>query len=143
MYDMSFHGTDDISASIIIGPPSNVDVTRGRGELGQGFYTGSSISLAAIWAYGRHQEKGVVVEFGIPRSELVKLDCMAFKRRSKLVELWQDLRGKKTTTTHKFGVDYVIAPFATVEEIGHQYKFESEKSQTVLNNCPKNVYPCV
>lgn len=39
-----FHGTSDIAAVLIAGPPSGVDVTKGGGELGRGFYAGDNIS---------------------------------------------------------------------------------------------------
>ena len=47
MDNISFHGTNNASALKIIS--NGVDVNIGRGELGKGFYSGSSISkLAAV-----------------------------------------------------------------------------------------------
>jgi len=134
MENISYHGTSLANAKKIVGSPNQVDVTIGRGELGQGFYTGTSIALAAIWAHAKYKEKKAVIKFEISESDFIQLNGHFIKKRNILKRIWNDLIDKGTTLTHKFGYDYVISPFATIEEIGSQLKFESKKAENKLNN---------
>ncbi len=134
MENISFHGTSISNANKIVGSPNKVDVSLGRGELGQGFYTGTSIALAAIWAQSRHRSNSAVIKFELSESDFVKLSGHVIKKRKCLKKIWNDLIKQKKTLTHKFGFDYIISPFATVEETGSQLKFESKKAENVLNN---------
>jgi len=142
MSNISYHGTNKENASKIVGPPSSVDVSVGKGELGKGFYTGSSIALAAIWAQLRYDTEAVVIEFDIPKQRFVQLKGISIKTQAEVADTWKKLKDNRETTTHEFGHDYIVAPFATIEESGHQYKFESKKAEDVLNACNKSVYPC-
>ncbi len=129
---IAYHGTNKASANNIVGPPSNVDVTRGGGELGRGFYLGKSVGLAASWSIGRFgQEDGVVIEFDIDDSAYVQLKTKALDKK-KVHRLWKRLKNQKKQSQHLFNVDVVYAPFATTNSC--QYKFESQNAQTTLNN---------
>lgn len=144
MDNISFHGTSKEFADIIIGPPSNVNLNKGKGELGKGFYTGSSIALAAIWARTRHKENGVVIEFDIPKANFVQLKGAVIKTQHEVVTHWEELKITKKVKDFMFdNCDYIMAPFATIELTGHQYKFESKKAEEELNMCKKIIYPCV
>lgn len=142
MDNVSYHGTNEDNAAIIIGPPPGLDITVGKGELGKGFYTGSSIALAAIWAQNRYKEKGVVIEFDIPKDKFVQLKGLVVKTTMEVVDNWNTLKAGKETTTYEFGYDYIIAPFATIEHTGNQYKFESKKAENELNTSSKTLYRC-
>lgn len=142
MDNVSYHGTNEENANIIIGPPSKLDITIGKGELGRGFYTGSSIAIAAIWAQNRYEEKGVVIEFEIPKGKFVQLKGYIVKTKVEVVDGWHKLKNNKETTMYEFGYDYIIAPFATIEHTGNQYKFESEKAENELNAATKTLYRC-
>ena len=143
MSNISYHGTNRTNASKIIGPPSQVDVKVGKGELGRGFYTGSSIALAAIWAQLRYGNEGVVIKFDIPEPRFVQLKGMLIKTKDEVVNIWDRLKSDSETRTFLFGHDYIIAPFARIEESGHQLKFESQKAEDELNASLKQVLPCV
>ncbi|HMK16617.1 MAG TPA: hypothetical protein VK492_00335 [Chitinophagaceae bacterium] len=141
MDNVSFHGTNESNALIIMGPPPNVDINIGKGELGKGFYTGSSLAIGAIWAELRYKEKGVVIEFDIPRNKFVQLRGYLIKTKIEVIDNWHTLKIEGIATTHEFGYDYIIAPFATIEP-GYQFKFESKRAEKELNGASKNVYPC-
>ncbi|WP_116787919.1 DUF3990 domain-containing protein [Flavobacterium psychrotrophum] len=144
MDNISYHGTSSEFAESIVGPPSNVDLTLGKGELGKGFYTGSSIALAAIWARSRYEDQGVVIEFEIPKANFVQLKGLLIKTQHEVVTHWETLKLAKKTKKFKFeDIDYVVAPFATVEHTGNQFKFESKKAEDELNSSNKIIYPCV
>lgn len=134
MENISFHGTSLTNARKIVGSPNKIDVSLGRGELGQGFYTGTSIALAAIWAQIKYKNNGAVIKFEIDESEFVKLNGHVIKKRRGLKKLWNTLKNQKKTLTYKFGFDYIISPFATIVETGSQLKYESKKAENVLNN---------
>lgn len=143
MDNISYHGTSLEFAENIVGPPSNVDCNLGRGELGKGFYTGSSIALAAIWARLRYEDEGAVIEFEIPKVNFVQLKGLLIKTQHEVVTHWEALKLSKRTKRFRFGnIDYVVAPFATVEHTGNQFKFESKRAQKELNSSNKIIYPC-
>ncbi|MGY4539887.1 hypothetical protein ACVW0P_004328 [Mucilaginibacter sp. UYNi724] len=143
MTNISYHGTNKKNALIIVGPPSIVSVNIGKGELGKGFYTGSSIALAAIWAQVRYGTEAVVIEFDIPKPRFVQLKGKIIKTQSEVVSTWANLKLNGETNTYLSGYDYIVAPFAIIEDIGYQFKFESQKAEDELNACYKSVYQCV
>ena len=142
MDNISYHGTNRSSANKIVGPPSSVDVNIGKGELGKGFYTGSSIALAAIWAQLRYGSDAVVIEFDIPKTRFVQLKGHVVKTKAEVVGTWTKLKLHHKIMSFSFGHDYIIAPFATIEQTGHQLKFESQKAEDELNISQKQIFPC-
>jgi len=142
MKHTSYHATNEKSMKSIIGPPKNVDVTLGKGELGKGFYTGSNPSIAHSWANIRFgDENPHVLEFEIEQMEIMKLNVHHIKTRDKVHELHEELKDAETRDEHLFGVDYVLAPFETIDG-GLQYKFESQKAQTLINKSTINCMRC-
>ena len=130
-----FHGTDRNGADTLQGPPTNVDVTRGGGELGQGFYLGDNLTLAISWAKGRYRNPGVL-DFEINNQQYAQL---SFKRltHQNVLRTWQQLRRMGVHRTYTFGDDVVYGPLATIPYAA-QYKFETPAAQTVLNNSNTN-----
>jgi hypothetical protein len=136
---ITFHGTDTNSANNIVGPPSNIDVTKGGGELGRGFYLGENVSLAKAIAVGKHgQANASVIKFDIDDSDYVKLNVRNVHRRRVVYQLWQSLIKNSKQYLHLFNVDVVCAPFATID-FSYQYKFESTNAQNTLNNATKHI----
>jgi hypothetical protein len=130
---VTYHGTNRASANNIVGPPSNIDVTKGGGELGRGFYLGENVALAASLSRGKFGENGVVIRFEIDDSSYVQLITRVLNRRQYVYRLWQSLITRARAFQHLFNVDVVCAPFATID-FSYQYKFESQNAQTILNN---------
>lgn len=130
---VTYHGTDRASANNIVGPPANIDVTRGGGELGRGFYIGANVALAASLSRGKFGANGVVIKFDIDDSAYVRLNTRVLNRRQYVYRLWHSLIIRERAFQHLFNVDVVCAPFATID-FSYQYKLESQKAQTTLNN---------
>jgi hypothetical protein len=128
-----FHGTNNISAVNIMGPPLNVDVKMGKGELGRGFYLGEEPCLAGTWARNRYGQNASVLEFNVDNARLVSLTTEQITRRKLVLRKWNKMKKSGNTDKFLFNVDLVIAPFALLE-FSHQYKFESMKAQQVINN---------
>ena len=126
-----YHGTKSSAAISIQGPPTNVDVSYGGGEMGQGFYVGDSLTLAISWAKGRYRQPAVL-EFRIDKRQYAKL---SFHRLShmQVLNTWHQLRRLGTHRNHNFGYDIVFGPLATIP-YSSQYKFESNDAQLLLNN---------
>jgi hypothetical protein len=128
-----FHGTSSVAAAQIVGPPVNVDVTKGAGELGRGFYTGDNISLAVAWAKGRFGvSQGKTIQIDVDNSAYAALNVLSLGRRRYVWWNWKYLVFKSRATTHLFGYDAICAPFATLD-MSLQIKFESAAAQNVLN----------
>lgn len=73
----SYHGTSSNIAAYLT--EGNVDVKKGGGELGQGFYTGEHLYLAKAWAFQVHADKASnVVEFETPDKDVegMKLEIL-------------------------------------------------------------------
>lgn len=130
---ITYHGTSSTSANDIVGSPANIDVTKGGGELGRGFYLGENLALAASLAKGKFGENGVVIRFDIDDSAYVRLNTKILNSRQYIYRLWQSLITRKKAFQHLFGFDVVCAPFATID-FSYQYKFESKNAQDTLNN---------
>jgi Protein of unknown function (DUF3990) len=127
-----YHGTDKISSNVIQGPPAGVDVTKGGGELGRGFYLGDNMTLAISWAKGRKKKNASVLEFDINNSTYATL---AFKQMGlrAVKHTWRQLKISGTSHSHTFGFDIVFGPLAT-NSYAAQYKFESIAAEALVNN---------
>jgi hypothetical protein len=129
-----FHGTNSISAGSIAGPPIAVDVSKGGGELGRGFYAGDNLSLAIAWAAGRFGAiGGKVIEIDVDNSAYASLNIKIVGKRMHVFLTWKYLALRSARSRHLFGYDVVCGPFATLS-MSLQVKFESAASQNVLNN---------
>ena len=129
-----YHGTNHSSASSIIGPPQNIDVTVGGGELGRGFYTSEHPSLAASLATGRHgYANRAVIEISMDVVLYLQLRFKTIHRQKIVHRLWQTLHRRKETHSHLLHCDIVVAPFATID-FSEQQKFESAQAETLLNS---------
>lgn len=81
-----FHGTDSTAASAIAGPPQAVNISKGGGELGQGFYAGDSLSLAVAWANGHHgMGRAKILEIDIDNSSYAGLNIEDQRGQSNLI----------------------------------------------------------
>lgn len=119
-----YHGTDAQSAEQIL---KQIDVTRGRGELGQGFYVGNFRHKAYSWAY--HKSNGQnysVVQFDFCDCALFKLNYRYFSRKA--LRCW-----RQTGKMHKYNCDMVWAPVMGAYVPGfEQMKFEDTNASTCL-----------
>lgn len=125
-----YHGTDEDSAKNLI---KNIQVKKGGGELGRGFYTGENIALAAALAFGKFGPSGKVLSLDINDHHFAGLNIRVLTKRKVVYEHWKHLIFKKESHHFTFGQDVICGPFATIE-FSYQYKFESEKSEDVLND---------
>ncbi|PTT49437.1 DUF3990 domain-containing protein [Aeromonas sp. HMWF014] len=149
-----YHGTD----SNVVQDLKNckVDVSKGGGEFGKGFYLGDSRRLAKRRAY--HKTKGV---YGTADNAMhylnntleVKINIIQLEKFYKKNELNReqgrslfDKLSKKPKTTGSYSVtpdyDYIVGP--VVGRKGRylcvtQYKFDSKESENVMNKQCLNV----
>jgi len=127
-----YHGTSQAVAVQLSNNPTLVDVSKGGGELGRGFYAGDHIALAAAWARGRNQGNVGVLEITIDPSAYVSLAIKALNWHQ-VVSTWNQLKKQGTTRTYLFNWDLVHGPLATMQH-ATQHKFESAAAEGVLRN---------
>jgi hypothetical protein len=126
-----FHGTDDTSRNLITIPVPNVDVTKGGGEFGCGFYLGDNMTLSIAWAKGKYKMPAVL-QFDVNNKDYATLSFKQLNNRA-AKNTWKQLRLLGTTHAHTFGVDVVFGPLIT-NTYAAQYKFESVRAQRILND---------
>lgn len=132
-----YHGTRKDFAETICG--NNIDMTRGGGELGQGFYVGNLAHKAYSWAWHKHKKEFSVIEFDMDRAEFNKLDTLYLSRESARRKRWF-IRTIRKSRNFLFGYDAVWSPVVGRETTNfHQTKFESDKAKTFLCNTKKKI----
>lgn len=135
-----YHGTNTKSASIIA--LHKIDVTKGKGELGKGFYVGNQMHRAFAWAYHKNPKNYNVVRFDVESELLLQLDII-FVDREYTEKEWAKMKSEdyeKTEDNYKYHHDAVWAPVigGNIDNM-NQIKFESLKGQTFINNIPAEI----
>jgi hypothetical protein len=135
-----FHGTDRAFATAMSGPPAGpgtIDVTRGGGEFGQGFYTQDSVSNALTWVQHRpNMPNPCVLEVDIDDALYQALNPKQLDYK-KAKRLEQKIRSAGTQNTHVLGENVVVGPLNGSNWI-EQQKFETQASETLLNGNDTN-----
>jgi hypothetical protein len=132
MENVFYHGTSKKAAQdLIIG---KIDLTKGGGELGCGFYTGDFLWVAKSWAANRFGSNGEVVSLQVSDMNFFNLKPLLLTRIDAL-EHSRQIKLRGTTRTHKFNENVVWSPIIGTTRIdAEQYKFESRSSQLLLNS---------
>jgi hypothetical protein len=120
----------------MVGPPQgngSIDVTRGGGEFGQGFYTQDSRSNAMTWVQNRfpQRDQPCVLELSIDDLAYSALRILTLNQRQ-AQRLTRRLRKAGTVRTHQEGVDVVVGPL-NGSAWNNQQKFESATAEGLLN----------
>ena len=128
-----FHGTRLSFATQMAATPGTIEVTRGGGEFGQGFYTQKSRANALAWAINR---------FGRASGPcLLQLDIADGKYRKQKIkqldlkdarQLTRTLRQSHRTKTYLHGCDVLAGPL-NLNQHREQQKFESADAQNLVN----------
>jgi hypothetical protein len=126
-----YHGTTLEAATAMAASPGTIDVRRGAGEFGRGFYTQSSVSNAMRWARGR-SPNGCVLSLQINDNEFARLDRRILDLKQ-AARFSRTLRGSKATATYTMGCDVIEGPLGGYVVI-LQWKYESDASQALLND---------
>ncbi len=128
-----FHGTKQPFANTIVG--GAVDVARGTGEFGVGFYTQQRVTDAWHWAYGRWKKKEdepavVVVSIAAADVSALKMKGPLDHKKSDKLRQSAEKAGK---SKYVAGVDVVVG---TIKDrpMKKQEKFESATAQALLNS---------
>lgn len=127
-----YHGTSLATANGLATNPSLLDVTKGGGELGQGFYTTEHVAMAIAWARGRNRQ-GAVLEIAVDVSAYAILSVLTLNW-VQVHSTWNQLKRLRQTRTYLFGYDDVYGPLATYAH-ATQHKFESAAAEAVLKMC--------
>jgi hypothetical protein len=128
-----YHGTDKSTALSII--KNGVDITKGGGELGLGFYTGNYEWEAFNWNWHKYSDKGSVIQFKIAEDPFWKLDIQLLSV-SDGMSRYKSIKKGDETRSYLFNCDVVWATFFGYTpkcDNAEQMKFESKASQLFLN----------
>ncbi len=121
-----YHGTNKQFTQALSNSSDFIDVSKGRGELGQGFYLHDRIGLVKMWAFSKFNTQSSVIEFEIDDFEYSDLNIHIIKKAEIVIEIY------KTDQRKLFDCDVVEGPFMNIES-RIQYKFESRKGEVLLN----------
>jgi hypothetical protein len=128
-----YHGTSRAFAVAMAGAPAlgTIDVTRGRGEFGRGFYTQRSGGNAARRAQTLYGNNSAVLVLAIDDPAYHALN---FRRLTLNMAqtLNARLRAGNTLHTYTTAHDAIVGPLVYQPRI-EQQKFQSPNAQTLLN----------
>jgi hypothetical protein len=128
-----YHGTSRAFANAMAGNPvaGTIDVARGGGEFGCGFYSQKSSSNAARRGQSLYGNGGAMLRLIINDGAYHALD---FKRLTlnKAQKLNARLRSSNAQNTYTTGHDVIIGPLVYQPRF-EQQKFQSVNAQTLLN----------
>lgn len=127
-----YHGTDKQFAMEIVDRSTKIEVSRGSGEFGRGFYLGKSPVNATRWAYGRSGENSAVIKFSMSESGITKLKEKLLTH-SKSDSLRNHVKSKKSSKSHLENKDIVTGSIEHRPK-SIQSKFESEDAENFLND---------
>lgn len=135
-----YHGSDEKSIYNICN--GGADISKGRGELGKGFYIGSSMWRACSWAWrkSKHsQSKCGVIEYKLDEIKFLGLNILC-KNREAMLNLYRNLRKRNSTVFYESKHDAIWAPIVgkNIQNV-YQIKLESKKGEVYINNQNKNV----
>jgi hypothetical protein len=127
-----YHGTSHAFATAMSGVPNNgtIDVTRGGGEFGRGFYTQASVSNAHRRGYAIYGNQGAVLVVDIDDALYHSLQL-----RTLTLNAAQMLNAKlKGTQRNAYTTadDVIVGPLVGQPKIMQQ-KFQSLHAQNLLN----------
>ena len=126
-----YHGTDKSTAQTLLN--GVVDVSKGGGELGMGFYVGELLWVAKSWAANRNRLNSAVVKWNISDTDYFVLEPHVLTRTEALAHR-KDIRTTGTTRTYKFNVNVVWSPIVGSTRVdADQHKFEGQVAQNFLN----------
>lgn len=130
-----FHGTRWTFATQMAGTPTHgqVDVTRGGGEFGRGFYTQKSRANSLSWAINRFKvaDRPCVLQLDVQDQSYLALNIKLVDLKA-AKKLTVKLRSNGMTKTYLHGGDVVVGPL-NLNAKKEQQKFESSKGQSLLN----------
>ena len=127
-----YHGTNKPTAQSLV--DGEIDVTKGGGELGIGFYAGEYLWVAKSWAANRFKHDAAVVKLEVPDSDYFGLEPLLLSRTDALKQR-NAIKSASTTRTHKFNVNVVWSPIVGSTRVdADQHKFESLTAQNLLNS---------
>lgn len=129
-----YHGTSETDAQQII---SNVDTSKGGGELGKGFYVGDLLHRACAWAWHKYKKDFKVVSFDINDNEFLEQDIVVLDaKEAGNLRSW--LRKKNKKRTWEKGVAAIWAPVVGNRIPNfNQIKFEKNGELFINSRCNK------
>lgn len=131
-----FHGTKHADATAMAGPAGGsgtIDVSRGGGEFGKGFYTQKSRAYAMAWALNRFSptDHPCALKMEVDDSKYLALDIKLLDLKDAR-KLSVRLRQQKRTKSHTESKDVVVGPL-NFNPKREQQKFESSDAEDLLN----------
>lgn len=130
-----YHGTTKDAIDVIL--KNGIDISKGRGELGRGFYIGSSLWRAYSWAWHKSQKNGNakgygVIEFQLDEVQLNRLDILC-KNTQSTRNTYVFLKRKNLTQCWTSNHDAIWAPIVggNITNV-FQIKFESEPGRQFI-----------
>ncbi len=127
-----YHGTSRAYAKTMAANPGAINVRKGRGEFGRGFYTQDSISNASRRGYLLYGKgKAAVVVLAIEDSAFHALRFMRLTINT-AQKLNAKLRRLKATRSYVTVHDAIIGPLVNQPKIMQQ-KFQSVAAEMLLN----------
>jgi len=127
----TYHGTADQYADALV--EGKVNTSLGGGELGKGFYLGTTLHVAKAWAVQMHGCESVV-KFQYEDDKFWSFDIKSLTD-IEAHEYRSTIRSQGLTRTYLFSTDVVWGPIVGGPKVySDQHKWESSKGEAFLNS---------
>jgi hypothetical protein len=128
-----YHGTSRFYAIAMSGPQGNgtIDVSRGEGEFGRGFYSQTSVSNAyrrGYSIYGAQAAAVLVLNIDDAAYHALQIDRLTLNKAQMLNARLTGTTRKTYTTSH----DVIVGPLV-MQPLIMQQKYQSLTAQALLN----------
>lgn len=103
-----YHGTSKEFVNDLTS--GKIDITKGGGEFGQGFYVGNNLHLVSAWAWQKFQENMSIVEYEINDSSLPTLRILILSKTQAKAIRYKLVKKRRKRQLYFKDNDLVIGP---------------------------------
>lgn len=131
-----YHGTSKTSGEQIL--KNKIDVNKGGGELGKGFYVGDLVHEAYNWAWHKYKKENVVVKIDINDEDFIFLEPLCLNNEQ-TGYYRNKIRREDQTRSYIFNENAIWAPVVGKKiNYFNQVKYESKDAESFLNSNKPN-----
>lgn len=127
-YINMYHGSDEITIEKLL--ESDIDVSLGGGEIGQGFYRGDKMHVAKAWAFNKHSSESVL-EIKVKEDKFWDMNPHTLTYEE-ACNIRKYIRKIKKQRTYKFYENVVWSPLVGNQKLEESNLSGNQKMQKII-----------